>query len=638
MAKLFGLSGRRRLDGEFDEEMRAHLRLLAERYTRQGMTPRDADAAARRQFGNTALLRADRREMQTIRSIETFWRDIRYAGRQFRLNALFASAAVLSLALGIGANNAVFTLLDQFVLRLLPVRDPGRLVMIWSTSPHIGNNIGARAASYPMYQDFERRAMAFEFVFCRFEMPSSITVDGSTERVNAELVSGNFFQALGVGPAAGRVFSPEADDRIYAGHPSVVLSYPYWLHRFAADPKVVGAKILVNNYPMEIVGVSAAGFGGVDPAVSPDIRVPILMTPVMARGRDDLENRRSQWVQMFARLKRGYTLESARSSLQPLFHQILRQGLEEPALRRISQYDRDRFLKRAALVETAAAGYSGLRRQYSAALIVLMCMAGLILLIACSNVASLLTARAVARQKEMALRLAIGAGRKTLIRQLLVESVLLALAGAALGLGLSAAAARGLLSLLPTSGETPMLHAEPDARILFFCIATAFATTLLFGVAPALAATRLDILTNLKDMAGAVTAAGVSARLRRALVTAQVALSFLLLMGAGLSARTLANLKNTRTGFESARNLMTFQVDPAKNGYTVPRTRNFYTDALLQIRAVPGVKAAAYAMWPVLNGREWDLTVAVEGHHAEQGEDMQAYYNLCPRDFGTPWA
>jgi predicted permease len=627
-AKLIRLFGKRNQDREFDQEMRAHLRLLTERYVREGMRPSDADSAARRQFGNTTLLRENRREMQTIRSFETLWRDVRYGVRQVRLNPLFTSIAVLSLALGIGANTAVFTLLDQLVLRLLPVQDPERLVMIWSTSPHFGNNIGPRAASYPMYQDFQHKAAAFEFVFCRFETPSSITLDGNTERIDAELVSGNFFQALRIGPAVGRVFSPEADDRIYRGHPSVVLSHQYWLRRFAGDPNVVGKKILVNNYPMEIVGVSAAGFAGLDPARSPDIRVPILMEPVMTPGHDELGNRRSQWIQMFARLKPGYSVESARASLQPLFHQILRQEAGEPALRMISSRDRDTFLKRSALVEIAANGYSGLRRQYSTALIVLMCMAALVLVIACSNVASLLIARAVARQKEMAVRLAIGAARKMLVRQLLVESALLSLAGAALGLALSVAAARGLLSMLPANGATLMLHAEPDARIFLFSIGVALATALLFGMAPALQGTRLDLLTSLKDMVGTATGSSGSAKFRKILVAAQVALSFLLLMGAGLFAKTLANLKNTHTGFESAGNLVSFQVDPAKNGYTVARTRDFYTDALREIRAIPRVKSSAYAMWPLLNGREWDLTVVVDGHQAEQGEDMQAYYNL----------
>jgi len=627
-AKLRGLFAKLAADREFDDELRVHLRLLADRFIQQGMTPAEADLAARRQFGNRTLLRQTRREMRTVQSLETLWRDLRYGARQLRLNPLFTTAAVLSLALGIGANAAIFTLLDQLVLRLLPVAQPERLVMIWSTSPHFGNNIGPRAASYPMYQDFQRNAQAFDFVFCRFETPSSITVDGGTERVTAELVSGNFFQALGVAPAVGRLFSPEADDRIYKGHPSVVLSHQYWLRRFAGDPNVMGRKILVNAFPMEIVGVSAAGFAGLDPASSPDIRVPILMAPLMTPGRDDLGNRRSQWVQIFARLKKGYTAESARASLQPLFHQILQQEAGESALRRISRYDRERFMNRSVLVETAATGYSGLRRQYSTALVVLMSMAGLILLIACSNVASLLAARAVVRQKEMAVRLAIGAGRKSLMAQLLAESMLLALAGTALGLALSGAATRGLLRMLPANGATLMLRADPDARILLFSIGVAFTTALLFGVAPALQATRPDLLTTLKDLAGAVTGAGNPAKLRKALVTAQIALSFLLLMGAGLFTRTLANLKGIRTGFEGTRNLISFQVDPAKNGYTAVRTRNFYGDLLRQVRALQGVEAAGYAMWPLLNGHEWDLTVVVENHLAEPGEDMQAYYNL----------
>ncbi len=640
LAKLKRLFGKRTPDLEFDGEMQEHLRLLTNRYIRAGMAPGDAHSAARRQFGNATLLREDRTEIQTIPSLETLWRDIRYGARQFRLNPLFTTIAVLSLALGIGANTAVFTLLDQLVLRLLPVQNPERLVMIWSTGPHFGGNAGPRAASYPMYQDFERKARAFEFVFCRFETPSSITIDGGTERVNAELISGNYFQALGIGPAAGRVFSSKADDRIYTGHPSVVLSYQYWMRRFAGDPKVVGKKVLINNYPMEIVGVSAAGFVGLDPARSPDIRVPILMTPLMTPGRDDLGNRRSQWVQIFARLKPAYTVDSARASLQPLFHQILRQEAGEPALSRLSQHDRDQFLKRTALVEAAANGYSGLRQQYSTALTVLMCMAGLILVIACSNVASLLIARAMARQKETAVRLAIGAGRKALIRQLFVESILLSLAGAALGLGLSVAATRGLLSMLPANGATLMLHAEPDGRILLFSVAVAVATALLFGVAPALQATRMDLVTTLKDLAGAVTGSRGAATFRKALVMAQVALSFLLLIGAGLFTRTLINLKDTPTGFQSAQNLVSFQVDPAKTGYSVARTRDFYTDALREIRALPNVKSAAYVMWPLLNGREWDLTVVVEGHQAGPGEDMQVYYNLVSpgywRAMGVP--
>jgi predicted permease len=626
-AKLHGLFGYRGPDRGFDDEMQAHLSLLTERFISQGMSPEDAAWAARRQFGNSALLQEDRREMQSFLWLESIWRALRYGVRQLRLNPIFTTIAVLSLALGIGANTAVFTLLDQLVLRLLPVKEPERLVMIWSTGPHMGTNNPPRAASYPMYQDFQRKAEAFESVFCRFYTSLAITFDGATERVNAELASGNYFQALGVGPAAGRVFSPDTDDQFYKGHPVVVLSHRYWVDRFGSDPKAVGKKILVNNYPMEVAGVSAPGFTGVDPSNSPHIWVPIQMKPLMTPGSDDLGNRRSQWIQMFARLKPGYTVESARASLQPLFHQILQQELGEPALSRISRYDRELFLKRKAQVETAATGYSNLREQYSTALIVLMSMAGLILLIACSNVASLLIARAVARQKEIAVRLSIGAARRTLVGHLLVESLLLSLAGAALGLILSVVATRGLLSMLPASGATLMLHAEPDLRILLFSTGVALTTGLLFGLAPALQATKLDLATTLKDVVGAVTGGGSSGRWRKALVTAQVALSFLLLAGAGLFARTLANLKNTPKGFEGIERVVAFQVDPAKNGYTASRIRNFYTDLLSEIRATPGVKSAAYTLIPLLRGYTIDTFMLVEGHQAKDGEDMQAYHN-----------
>jgi predicted permease len=553
---------------------------------------------------------------------------IRYALRAFRRNPLFTAVAVLSLALGIGANTAVFTLLDQLVLRLLPVSEPERLVMIWPTEPHMGSNSGVRATSYPMYQDFQRQATAFESVFCEFDTSVTIGFESGTERANVQMVSGNYFQALRVSPAVGRVFSPESDDRNYKGHPSIVLSYRYWISRFAGDPKVVGRTILVNHYPMEIVGVSAPGFTGLDPSYSPDIRVPVQMKPVITPGWDDMGERRSQWIHVFARLKPGYTVESASASLQPLFHQILQQEAADARLNRMPAYWHNLFFKRTVRVETAATGYSNLRERYANALVVLMCMAGLILLVSCSNVASLLIARAVARQKEIAVRLAIGASRRTLMAHLLVESVLLSLAGAGLGLLLAESATRGLLSMLPEGGTKVLLRAEPDLRVLLFSIAVALVTGLLFGLAPALQSTKLDLFAALKEAAGAVAGSGGSARLRKALVTAQVALSFLLLAGAGLFARTLFQLKNTATGFENAGKLVTFQVDASANGYSLARIRSFYRDALREIRATPGVSSAAFARLPLLQGWGWDSRMRVEGHQSREDEDMQAFMNF----------
>jgi predicted permease len=611
---------------ELSDELEVHFALEVQQRIEAGESREEAELAARRSFGNVGRVKEITRSMWLGNWIDPLVRNLRFAFRAFRKSPGFTTVAVFSLALGIGANTAVFTLLDQLLLRFLPVKNPEQLVMIWPTGPHLGSNTGQRAASYPMYQDFQRKAEAFNYVFCRYGTPVSVTLGNHTERVDADLVSGNFFQALGVNAALGRLFSPELDDRTYEGHPSVVLSHGYWANAFASDPRVIGRKILINNYPMDIVGVAPAGFGGLDPSRSPYAWIPIQMAPLMAPGRDDLGNRRSQWIQMFARLKPGFTVESVRASLQPLLHQILVEELKEPGLRTASPYNRNLFLRRTALVETAANGYSMLRQQYSTALIVLISMAGLILLIACSNVANLLIARAAARQKEIAVRLSLGAARCTLIGQLLVESLLLSLAGAALGLVLSSVTAHALLGMLPKHGEMLTLHADPDLRILLFSVSVAVATGILFGFAPALESTRLDLITTLKGVVGSI--AGSSAQLRKVLVAAQVALSFLLLVGAGLFMRTLGNLKNTPVGFEGIQHLATFQVDASRNAYNPSRTRVFYTELAREIQKLPGVISVSYAMYPLLTGSASDTYTHVEGHHAQDGEDMQAYYNV----------
>ncbi len=555
-----------------------------------------------------------------------------------RRSPLFATVAILSLALGIGANTAIFTLLDQILLRKLPVRDPESLVMLYQRGAHNGNNMGDRMQSYPIYKDWQTKAEPLAEVLCRRLVSLSLSFDGQTERVDAEMVSGNYFTMLGVGPALGRTFNSQDDDRVYMGHPSAVISYDYWVNRFARDPAIVGRKILVNNYPMTIVGVSAEGFAGLDPARSPHIRVPILMKPVLVPEWKFLEmdDRRTRWVQVFARLKPGYTAESAAAPLQGLFRQIREQEMTLPAARNWSAYARDRFLQGTVHVEPAATGYSGLRNSFSQALIVLMCMVGLVLLIACANVANLLIARAFARQKEIAVRLSLGASRGQLIRQLLVESLLLAGAGGVAGIALAVAMTRGLLALVPTDGNPLLIRPEPDWRILAFTLGVTLSTGLIFGLAPALRASRPDLWETLKDTVGSIAGAGGSLFLRKGLVAAQVALSFLLLFGAGLFVRSLQNLQRTDTGFRDIDNLVTFQLSPALNGYDMPRAMQFYRDLLDRLRAAPGVKGAAIAAVPLLHGWEWDSSLSVEGHQAKDGEDMQGFMNsLSPGYFDT---
>jgi len=564
--------------------------------------------------------------------------DVGFALRTLRRGPLFATVAILSL--GIGANTAIFTLLEQMLLRTLPIRNPESLVMLYQRGPHNGSNMGERMQSYPIYRDSQQKAAPLAEVLCRRQVNASVGVGNQTERVDAEMVSGNYFSMLGVRPALGRVFSAAEDDRVYQGHPVAVLSYDYWQRRFAGDPKIIGQKILVNNFPINVVGVSAAGFSGLDPVRSPQIRVPILMKPALLPEWKwlEMEDRRSRWVQVFARLRPGYTVESAQAPLHGLYQQLREYEATLPAAAKWTAFARQEFLTKVQLIiEPAATGYSGLRNSFSTALIVLMCTVGLVLLIACANVANLLIARAFARQKEIAVRLSIGTSRAQLVRQLLIESLLLSIAGAAAGIALAFALTRGLIAMVPSEGNPLLIQPTPDLRILGFTLVVSVVTGLLFGLLPALNASRPDLWNTLKDTVGAVAGTGGSSLyLRKGLVAAQVALSFLLLFGAGLFVRSLQNLKTTDKGFQQPDNLVTFQLSPALNGYDTPRVVQLYRDLLENLRATPGVKAAAIASVPLLHGWEWDSSISVEGHTAKGGEDMQAFTNsLSPGYFET---
>ncbi|MBV9760670.1 MAG: ABC transporter permease [Acidobacteriaceae bacterium] len=564
--------------------------------------------------------------------------DLRYALRGIRRNPLFASIAILSVALGIGANTAIFTIMDQVMLRNLPVKNPGQLVMLDQVGVHNGSNMGERMNSYPIYQDYQKKAAPLSEVLCRRLVAASVTVRDRTQRVEAEMVSGNYFTMLGVPAAAGRVFNSATDDRIFEGHPVVVLSYDYWANQFSRDPSVVGKKIRINNYAMTVVGVAAQGFVGLDPARAPQIWVPILMEPIVVPdwGWVHMDDRRTRWVQVFARLKPGYTISSAQSSLQVLFHQIRLYETTLAGAKDWTAFQRQQFLAGKIRVTKAAEGYSQLRNSFSTALIVLMCMVGLVLLIACANVANLLIARAFARQKEVAVRIAIGASRGQLLRQLLVESLLLAFVGGALGIAVAEGLTRGLLALMPAGDNPLLIHADPDMRILLFALALTLVTSLIFGLLPGMRASRLELWNALKDAAGSIAASGGSLYLRKGLVAFQVALSFLLLFGASLFIKSLENLKATPTGFHDLDNLITFQISPALNGYDAAKTVHFYDEVLANVRAIPGVKAAALASDPLLSGDEWDSTMSVEGHQAKDGEDMQAFMNgLSPGYFET---
>jgi len=559
--------------------------------------------------------------------------DLRFAARTFRKSPIFIAVAVLSLALGIGANTAIFTLVDQLLLRLLPVKNPEQLVLLWGRGQHYGSNNGRYRLSYPMYEDFRDHNQVFSGMFCVDPMGMSVSAGGRTEHVSGELVSGTYFPVLGVGAALGRVFTPD-DDRAPDGEPYVVLGYRYWLERFGGQPSVIGSKLLVNGYPLTVVGVSQAGFDGTNPGEEVAIRVPVMMKtemdPVGSRFNYNLKARRGRWVETFGRMKPGVSIEQAKASLQPFFHSLLQMEVEQKEFARAAPESKRRFLNMWMDVLPASKGNSDLRREFSNALLVLMAIVALVLLIACANVANLLIARATARQKEIAVRLALGAGRMRIVRQLLVESVTLALAGGLAGIALAIWMDRALLDFLP-QGDSPLtISTAPDLRILAFTLAIALLTGVIFGLAPALQSTRPHLAETLKDQVGSI-AGGTSVGLRKSLVVAQVTLSLLLLIGAGLFIGSLRNLRDLDPGFRTT-NLLEFSIDPTLNGYPAARTLDFYRQLRENLDAIPGVESASLAIMPVLTGNEWDNTMSVEGFANKPAEAPDPHMNFVSPD------
>ncbi|MFN7995664.1 MAG: ABC transporter permease [Bryobacteraceae bacterium] len=562
-----------------------------------------------------------------------FGLDLRYSLRTFRKSPVFVAVAVLSLALGIGANTAIFTLVDQLLLRLLPVKDPQQLVLLWGRGPHYGSNNGRYKLSYPMYEDFRDHNQVFSGMFCRWGTSLSVSSDGRTERVDGELVSGTYFPVLGVGAALGRVITPD-DDRVPGGHPVAVISYRYWLNRFGGSPSVIGKKLMVDGYPLTIIGVSQAGFDGTDPGSSPQIRIPIMMeaqvSPQFAEFYS-LKNRRGRWVNVFGRMKPGVTITQAKASLQPFFHQMLEMEVQEKDFAKAAAETKQHFLTMWIEVLPASKGDSNLRRQFASALLVLTALVALVLLIACANVANLQIARATARQKEVAIRLALGASRGRIASQLLTESLMLSLIGGAAGLVLAVWMDRALLNFLP-AGDSPLtLSTTPDWRILTFNLLISVLTGLVFGLAPAIQSTRPQLAGTLKDQVGSI-AGGTSVGLRRSLVAAQVALSLLLLIGAGLFIRSLRNLQMLDPGFHTA-NLVGFAVDPPMNGYEPRRSLDLYRRLRDGLNALPGVESSSLAVIPVLTGDEWDSSMAVEGFQHKPTEAPDPHMQFVSPDY-----
>lgn len=566
-------------------------------------------------------------------------KDAQFALRAFGKSPVFTTVALLSLALGIGANTAIFSLLDQVLLRLMPVRNPQELVLLHMEGFHYGDNWGMNSVSYPMYEDLSAHNSVFSGMFCRFEWMFSVGFNGSTERTRGEFVSGTYFPVLGVQAAAGRTLTPN-DNRIPDGHPVAVLAYGYWQSRFASDPAIVGKTIAVNGHNFTVVGVAQKGFDGVDPGNTTQIFVPVMMRPALMPQMNeelDFHNRRTRWVQVFGRLKPGISRVQAQASLQPFFHSMLEMEVKQAAFNNASGAVRARFLQNVIQALPGGQGNSYSRELLKTPLWVLMALTGGVLLIACANVAGLLIARGASRQKEIAIRLAIGAGRFRIVRQLLVESLLLSLGGGLLGLLLAFWTDRALLAFLPSGIDeySMKLSTAPDLTILGFATAVALLTGLIFGLVPALQATKPDVAPTLKDTVGGVVGGGTHVRVRKALVAAQVMLSLLLLIGAGLFIRSLRNLRDLGPGFNTGK-LVAFEIDPTLNGYSAERAKIFYRQLSADLSALPGVRSVGLAMIRILEENESDSWLTIEGYQAKPTETPDAFMNwIGPGYFET---
>ena len=553
------------------------------------------------------------------------WKDFTYGLRQLRLNPGFSLAAILSLALGIGANSAIFTLVDQILLRLLPVERPRELVQLRLLGGRFGNNDGdgRHTFSHPLFLAFREQNTVFSGLTGQRIEQASLVGETRNEMVRVALVAGNYFQVLGVRPHLGRVLAPE-DDTLRNGHPLAVLQYNFWRNRFEGRQDILDSTIRLNGSPFTVIGVAAPDFEGTDVGIPTNLWVPVMMKPTITPTWDALDDERNAWFYLFGRLKPGMTIEAAQAAMKVLYRQRQEEELKGPYFREFPKA-RERFLRQDFTLIPASGGQSSLRSRFERPLIVLQWLVGVVLLIACTNVANLLLARAASRQKEIAIRGALGASRGQLVRQLFVESLTLAAAGGVAGLLFSFWLARVLVRSLPYDPANMSLSASPDARVLAFTTGVTVLTALFFGLVPALRGSRVSPAATLKEGAGSIGGSHEHVRLRKTFVALQVGLSCLLLLGAGLFARTLQNLQNVDLGFKTE-NVAMFTVRPA-TVYDEARKIQVFRLLMESLATVPGVKAVGANSTRLLMGGRWDSGLSIPGWVAKDGNDPWSFFN-----------
>ena len=621
---------RHRFEDNLADELAFHIDARAAQWEKEGLTTAEARRRARLEFGSVEKFKDEVRDVRVGAWVEELGQDLRYSLRILRTYPGFTAVAVLTLGLGIGVNTAMFSVLDRILLGTLPVPNPHELAFLYHPGPLQGRTSsdegGGAVFSYPMFRAFQADQTTFTGLAGAREQSASLAYGNQATVGRVHLVSGNYFSVLGVRPALGRVLT-DGDDRVPGGHPVAVLSHGYWTSRLGGDVSVLNETLLVNGVPMTIVGVTERGFASDRLDRAPDVYTPIVMKGELTPGwGNGLADRRNYWIPLFGRLKPGVTHEQAAAAMNVLYRAQLAEDialLEAPGDEFL-----ERFSAKQLVLKPGRGGRGGLRDEAQQPVLLLMGLTLLVLLIACANVANLQLGRALARTREIGIRLALGASRGRLVRQLLAESFVVAAAGGALGLLLAQWTLGALRSMVPPEGVL-FLATSPDVRLLLFCLALSGATALAFGLYPALRCSR-------PDLAGQLRAVGL---FRKSLVTVQMAVSMLLLVSAGLFGRTLVNLTSVELGLRPER-LASFGVMPKLNGYTDEATARFYEQLAERLTAMPGAELVSAASVPAIGGDTDQTGIAVDGVTPAAGEYGTSRYNRVGpgyfRTLGTP--
>lgn len=634
--RLRSILSRRNVEQELDEELRYHLERQIEAERATGRSPEEARYAALQSLRDIEQRKEECRDMRKLNLVENLLKDLRYASRMIRRSPGFTAVAILSLALGIGANTAIFTLIDAVMLRSLPVRSPNELVTVGDASrptAHWDGGFMSDIFSYPLYQRLRDQNRVFSGLLASGNAGLVELSAGTSgpEPVRARLVSGNYFGVLGVSPALGRTF-PAAENRTASPSPVIVISYDYWTNHFAHDPGILGKTLTLNGSPFTVIGVAPQHFTGEVVGSPSDVWIPLSMQPQINRGDSRLKRRDSNWLLLLGRLKPGISLSQARAEITTLVHQAIA-DFEGPSL----SPDRLREIRSEPVpVEAGGKGFSWVRKHDSALLFTLMAVVGLVLLIACANIANLLLTRATVRQREISVRLAVGGSRARLIRQLLTESGLLAAIGAVSGVLVASWGSRILARLASIGGPHPVpfdVDVHPNATVLALVVVISILTTILFGLVPALRSTRVDVVSALKE--NARTLSGGGRRLGKLLVIGQVALSLLLLIAAGLFIRSFINLETKDIGYSRTR-LLLLQIDPLASGsYRASRQIPLMRSVIERLRSIPGVQDATVSENGLFANHDSSSDdIRIEGFTPRRKQDMSCTFDqIGPRYF-----